>query len=175
MRYVLYVTFILSLFAAPAYFIFRGPDKVVSNGNIVLTSSAFKDNQKIPTIYTCDGQNFNPPLTISHVPTNAQSLVIVVTDKDAEDWVHWLVWDINPNQFQIEADSPLTDFRVGQNSWQKAEYNGPCPPSGSHRYTFKVYALDKMIGLLKSPDIGLINQQMNGHIIDQGQLIGLYK
>lgn len=175
MRYAFYVIFILSIFIIPVFYIFKGPITQTATGNITITSSAFKNNQKIPLKYTCQGQNINPPLSFTNLPPDTKSLVLIVTNPDIEGGrVQWLLWDIDSSKSQIEADSMAINFHVGLNSWEKLEYTGPCPPPVNHRYFFKVFALDNFIGLLKDPNVNLINQQMTGHILDQGQLIGIY-
>jgi hypothetical protein len=177
MRYTLYVILVIAVFIIPVFFIFKSPVGQVSSGNITITSPAFENNQKIPIKYTCQDQNINPPLSFSNLPPNTKSLVLIVNDADIKDynWIHWILWDIDPTNPQIESDTMATNFHIGQNSWNKLEYTGPCPSEDTHRYFFRVFALDTIIGLLKNPSIDLINQQMAGHILDQGQLIGTYK
>ncbi len=142
-----------------------------------ITSSAFENNQQIPLKYTCDGQDINPPLEISEVPKETKSLVLIVDDPDAPmgTWVHWLVWNIDPSIAKIEENSMPQGAVQGQNSFGKAPYGGPCPPSGTHRYFFKVYALDIKLELDSSADKNALESAMEGHILDKAELIGLYQ
>ena len=110
-----------------------------------IISEVFENKQMIPQKYTCDGENINPPLQITDIPSNTESLVLIVDDPDAPsgDWIHWLVWNINPQTKEIMEDSVPENAVVGTNDFKKMEYDGPCPPSGTHRYVFKVLALEK--------------------------------
>ncbi|HDQ23159.1 MAG TPA: YbhB/YbcL family Raf kinase inhibitor-like protein [Candidatus Uhrbacteria bacterium] len=141
-----------------------------------ISSSAFAHNQKIPSQYTCDGANINPPLTISDLPQNAQSLVLIINDPDAPagDWVHWLVWNINPQTKEIKENSVPPGATEGITSSGIAGYGGPCPPSGEHRYFFKVYALDTKLNLMTEADKRELLQTMDEHVLDSAELIGLY-
>lgn len=145
--------------------------------NMKIESPAFQNNSNIPVKYTCDGEDVSPPLKITETPKGAQSLVLIVDDPDAPGgvWVHWTVWNIAPNTTEIAEDSlpegaveGVTDF--GQPGW-----GGPCPPSGTHRYFFKVYALDTSLDLEPSARAQDIAEAMRGHILGQAQLIGLYQ
>ena len=142
-----------------------------------LTSSAFLDNQAMPSFFTCDGANINPPLQINSVPKETQSLALIVDDPDAPTglWVHWLVWNIDPQTKTIEQNSyPIGSIR-GLTSFGNTNYGGPCPPSGSHRYYFKLYALDTKLNLTPNAGKDNLEQAMQGHILDTAQLIGLYQ
>ncbi len=161
-----------------------------------ISSPAFKNNGTIPKKYTCDGDNVNPELLISGVPKNAKSLVLIMDDPDAPrgTFTHWVVWDI---PFFAYPPSPLASGRpplrslhaeiyensVPQNAEQglngagKTGYMGPCPPSGTHHYFFKFYALD--IGTVpfrthEEPTKELLEKLIKGHVIAQAELIGLY-
>lgn len=142
-----------------------------------LSSPAFEHNGAIPSKYTCDGSDISPPLKISGVPPSAASIAIIVDDPDAPagTWVHWVVWNIDPRVTLVgEGKVPqggaegLTDF--GRNS-----YGGPCPPSGTHRYFFKVYALDTVLKLDKKTTKAMLEKAMKGHVIAQSELVGLYR
>ena len=142
-----------------------------------ITSPAFADKQMIPQKYTCDGENINPPLQITEVPSNTQSLVLIVDDPDAPsgDWVHWLVWNINPETKLItENESPQGAIQ-GTNDFGKQNYGGPCPPSGIHHYQFKIYALDTTLNLPSSSRKKGLETAMANHILDKDMLIGLYQ
>lgn len=139
-----------------------------------LTSSAFAHNAPIPTKYTCQGEDINPPLSISDIPEGAISLALIVDDPDAPMgiWDHWLIWNIKPAN-QIEEDS--SPGIQGQNSWGRNDYGGPCPPSGTHRYFFQLYALDLNLDLHNGATKTELENAIQGHIIEQAELIGLYK
>jgi len=142
-----------------------------------LTSTAFNHSGSIPSQYTCDGRNMSPPFQISEVTSGTKSLVFIVDDPDAPngDWVHWLVWNIAPETTAIaEAAVPpgavqgRTDF--GDNKW-----GGPCPPSGVHRYQFKLYALDSMLSLPDTATKKELEKAMAEHTLDQTTMVGLYQ
>jgi len=140
---------------------------------LAVTSPAFADGGHIPAKYTCDGDNINPPLDIRGIPEGTKSLVLLVDDPDAPmgTWDHWVVWNIPPEGKIGEDSVPGTE---GMNDFRKHSYGGPCPPSGIHRYFFKVYALDTKLDLAPSSRKKDIERAMKGHIIAEGQLVGLY-
>jgi len=139
-----------------------------------ITSSQFKHNEVIPAKYTCEGEQVNPPLDLSGIPENTQSLALIVDDPDAlrGTWVHWVVFDI-PVVKHIEEDS--VPGKLGLTDSGKMDYHGPCPPSGTHRYFFKIYALDTQLNLREGITKGELEKAMQGHILDKAELIGLYK
>ena len=141
-----------------------------------ITSLAFEHNSEIPSIYTCDGKNINPPLEFVQVPTNAKSLVLIVDDPDAPSkvWVHWVVYNINPKTQEVKENSIPQDGIEGMTDFGKPGYGGPCPPSGNHRYFFKLYALDSVLDLPQNATKQIVEQKMQEHIIDKAELIGLY-
>ena len=140
---------------------------------LIVKSTAFSDGGHIPLKYTCDGKNVNPPLNIEGIPESTESLVLVFDDPDAPmgTWVHWVVWNIPPKGEIGENSVPGTE---GMNDFGKYSYGGPCPPSGTHRYFFKVYALDVKLDLSQSSIKKDIERMMEGHIIAEGKMIGLY-
>lgn len=142
-----------------------------------LASSAFADNNFIPAKYTCDGENASPPLEISGVPENAKSLVLIVDDPDAPagDWVHWTLWNIPPQTKNILENSVPAGATEGITDFNRPGYGGPCPPSGVHHYQFKLYALDTMLDLGSNAVKKDIEKTMNGHILVQNTLVGLYQ
>ena len=139
-----------------------------------ITSPEFKHNESIPKKFTCQGQGINPALDIEDVPENAQSLALIVDDPDAPmgTWVHWVVFDI-PVISRIEEDS--IPGKQGSNDFRRKDYGGPCPPSGTHRYFFKIYALDTKLNLAEGIDKEALEKAMPPHILDKAELIGLYK
>lgn len=141
-----------------------------------IISPAFTHNGKIPAKYTCDGEDKNPPLKIAAVPQNAQSLVLISDDPDAPmgTWIHWLVWNIAPSVTEIAEDTVPEGGIEGTTSWNRTGYGGPCPPSGTHRYLFKIYALDCKLTLAPTAKIADLERAMEGHILDKAELIGLY-
>lgn len=141
-----------------------------------IESAAFGHNQAIPSKYTCDGQNVNPPLTFSDVPSDAKSLVLINDDPDAPagTWVHWTVWNISSQTTEIAEDSVPQGSVEGVTSFGKPGYGGPCPPSGTHRYFFKLYALDTTLDLDQSATKQDLEKAMEGHILAEASLIGLY-
>jgi len=114
-----------------------------------ITSPVFENNGFIPKKYTCDGVDINPQLLIANVPSETKSLALIVDDPDAPagTWVHWVVWNISPQTHEIKENSVPNGANQGLNDFRKRSYGGPCPPSGTHRYFFKLYALDTILTL----------------------------
>jgi len=141
-----------------------------------ITSLVFKNNEKIPAKYTCDGKNINPPLEIFDIPKNAKSLTLIMDDPDAPrgTWTHWLVWNIDPAIKEIAEQNAPVDATEGTTSFGKPGYGGPCPPSGTHRYFFKLYALDVKLNLPSSTDKTVLEKTIKRHILAKEELIGLY-
>jgi Raf kinase inhibitor-like YbhB/YbcL family protein len=144
---------------------------------IKIESTAFKDNEMIPADYTCDGSDINPQLIISGIPADAKSLVLIVEDRDAPagTWIHWTVWNIDPAATEIPENSVPFGAVEGVTDFGEPGYRGPCPPSGTHHYFFKLYALDTDLGLSASATVQDIEEAMDGHMIDSAELVGLYK
>ena len=138
-----------------------------------ITSSAFEHNERIPAKYTCNGQNINPPLRIEDIPPGTQSMAIIVDDPDApgKTFLHWLIWDIEPTNEIAENSAPGTQ---GRTDFGKPAYGGPCPPSGTHRYFFRVYALGTTLGLPEGSSRADLEQAMKGHVLAEAEIIGLY-
>ena len=141
-----------------------------------ITSLAFEHNSEIPSIYTCDGENVNPPLEFIDVPNNAKSLVLIVDDPDAPmgTFVHWVLFNVSPKSKGIKENSNPDSAIQGLNSANKTGYMGPCPPSNTHRYFFKLYALDITLDVPRNATREMLEKTMQGHIIDKAELIGLY-
>ncbi len=140
---------------------------------LTITSPAFENKGFIPEKYTRDGDDVNPPLKIEGVPEGTQSLVLIVDDPDAPrgTWDHWVVWNITPTEKIEENNVPGTE---GLNDFNRHSYGGPCPPSGTHRYFFKVYALDIKLGLDSNSRKKDVERAMKGHIIAKGEIVGRY-
>jgi len=151
-------------------------EEKVGKGVMKIESPSFRNNEMIPSKYTCDGANVNPPLLISGTPEDAKSLVLIVDDPDApsKTWVHWIVWNIDPNTKEILENTIPEGAVEGMTDFGKQGYGGPCPPSGIHHYHFKIYALDITISLDSSASVVDIKEAMQGHILDSAELIGLY-
>lgn len=139
-----------------------------------LSSPVFQDQTFIPLKFTCQGEGVNPELIIQDIPQKAKSLALIMNDPDAPsgDFVHWVVYDI-PVVGRIQENS--VPGKQGANDARGISYVGPCPPSGTHRYFFKIYALDKKFNLDEGISKSLLEKAMLGHILDQAELIGLYK
>jgi Raf kinase inhibitor-like YbhB/YbcL family protein len=137
-------------------------------------SPSFKNNEKMPARFTCEGEDINPALQIENLPEGTKSLVLIVDDPDApmKTWVHWVVYDIPPAGRIEESSVP---GRQGINDSGGKNYHGPCPPSGTHRYYFKVYALNKVLALNEGIAKGDLEKAMKGSILSSAELIGLYK
>ena len=149
---------------------------------IKLTSTAFKDGESIPRPYTCDGVNISPPLEWSGVPGTAKTIAIVCDDPDAPGgtWVHWVLYNLRAENIGLVENLPATEnLKVGgiqgKNNFEKVGYDGPCPPSGTHRYFFRVYALDSELPLKAGATKAELMKAMEGHVLEQGQLMGTYR
>lgn len=147
--------------------------KAVDYKVLKVNSPAFKNEGMIPAEYTCDGRNVNPPLDILDIPKQTKCLAIIVEDPDApiRPWTHWLVWNI-PITHHIKENR--VNGIEGINDFQEYTYGGPCPPSGTHRYFFKVYALDEQLELPRNTSKIQLEKAMSAHIIGFGETIGLY-
>jgi Raf kinase inhibitor-like YbhB/YbcL family protein len=142
---------------------------------ITVKSEAFENNKQIPKKYSCDGEEANPPLTLSGIPEGTKTLALIIDDPDAPrgTFDHWVVWNIQPADKIDEKSVPGTE---GLNSAGDHSYVGMCPPSGTHRYFFKVYALDTKLVLNANLTAKKeLEKAMQGHILAKGELIGLYK
>ena len=147
-----------------------------------LSSSAFAEGAMIPAKYTCDGQDISPPLVWADVPAGVAALALICDDPDAPagTWVHWVAFNLAPGAGGLPggtpADKTLQAGGVqGVNSWRRIGYGGPCPPSGTHRYFFKLYALDSLLSLSGNATAKDVQAAMKGHILAEAQLMGRYK
>ncbi len=149
---------------------------------IKVTSRAFKDGGPIPRQYTCDGPDVSPPLAWGPVPGGAKTVALIADDPDAPvgTWVHWVLYDlpakVNELPEKVPPDKKLSLGGVhGTNDFKRIGYGGPCPPSGTHRYYFKIYALDRGLNLGPGATKQQLLQAMEGNVLDQGQIMGTYK
>lgn len=151
--------------------------------SLELTSDAFMNGQSIPAKYACTGRNISPALAWTEPPSGTQSFALIVDDPDAPmgTWVHWVLFNIPAASRNLEEDLPITGknidpnaIYVGKNSSGNIGYDGPCPPSGTHRYFFKLYALDTLISLLPGATKEQVLREMEGHILAQGELMGTF-
>jgi Raf kinase inhibitor-like YbhB/YbcL family protein len=140
-----------------------------------ITSSAFQEGANIPAKFSCDGADTSPPLQISDVPPGAKSLVLIVDDPDAPGglFTHWLVWNISSQTNGIAEGSGPKGVQ-GKNDFGKSGYGGPCPPSGTHRYYFKIFALDRELDLSPGVKRSQLDAAMKGHVVAKGELMGRY-
>jgi Raf kinase inhibitor-like YbhB/YbcL family protein len=144
---------------------------------LTITSPAFAAGAAIPAKYTCDGSDVSPPLAIGAVPAGTQSLALIMDDPDAPGgmWVHWVVWNIPPQTREVRESALPAGAGQGKNDWNRNSYGGPCPPSGTHRYFFKLYALDGTLNLGASATKTELERAMQGHILGRGELMGTYR
>jgi hypothetical protein len=150
---------------------------------VTLTSKAFGEGGAIPRQYTCEGAETAPPLEWSGLPAGTKSLALILDDPDAPDpkapertWVHWIVYDIPPSTAGLHEGGALpAGAREGRNDWGRPRYNGPCPPTGRHRYVHKLYALDTLLGDLGQPTKAQLESAMKGHVLAEGRLTGTYE
>ena len=144
--------------------------------SISITSPAFQAGGDIPAKFTCNGANISPELQISGVPSEAKSLVLIVDDPDAPRglFTHWITWNIDPKTTRVGENSAPAGAVQGTNDFGKSNYGGPCPPSGTHRYFFKIFALDNKLELKASARRAELDAAMRGHILGQGELMARY-
>jgi hypothetical protein len=151
---------------------------------LTLKSSAFQHNGSIPVQHTCDGADTSPPLEWSRAPAGTKSFALIVDDPDAPDpkapkmtYVHWVMYDIPPSVTNLTAGTKKAPAgaRDGTNDWKKTGYGGPCPPIGRHRYFFKLYALETMLGDLGTPPKAKVEQAIRDHVLEKAELIGTYE
>ncbi|MFQ5930802.1 MAG: YbhB/YbcL family Raf kinase inhibitor-like protein [Nitrospiraceae bacterium] len=147
-----------------------------------LKSSAFEAGDLIPAKYTCDGSDVSPPLSWSDAPSGTQSFALISDDPDAPrgTWVHWVTWNIPATPLSLDEGLPKRDSlpngtKQGTTDFRRVGYGGPCPPSGTHRYFFKLYALDTILNLPSSTTKPALEKAMQGHILKQAELMGVYR
>jgi Raf kinase inhibitor-like YbhB/YbcL family protein len=147
---------------------------------VQLTSPAFADGGEIPRVHTQDGDDTSPPLIWADAPPDTRSFALIVDDPDAPDpaapkrtWVHWVLVDMPPNCTRLTAGASPPG-NVGLNDWKHAQWEGPAPPIGRHRYQFKLYALDQPLQL-DHPTKADVERAMQGHVLAEAKLIGTYQ
>ncbi|MGC9398942.1 MAG: YbhB/YbcL family Raf kinase inhibitor-like protein [Anaerolineae bacterium] len=147
-----------------------------------LTSTAFEHEDAIPTKYTCDGEDISPPLAWTEPPEDTESFALICDDPDAPmgTWVHWVLYNIPADARGLPEGVParenLDDGSLhGKNSWGRRDYGGPCPPGGTHRYFFKLYALDTTLDLGSGASKKQLLNAMEGHVLAQAELMGTYR
>jgi len=154
--------------------------------SLSIMSNSFMQGHDIPERHTCAGQNTSPPLEWVGVPSGSKSLVLIVDDPDAPDpaapqmtWVHWLLYNIPVSSLGLPEGITSSKLPVGTlqgiNDWHRTGYGGPCPPTGRHRYFFKLYALDSVLPDLKNPTRKILEKAMQGHVLDQSSMLGYYQ
>lgn len=154
--------------------------------SLTLGSSAFRADTSIPKPYTCEGEDISPPLHWSGTPPGTMSYALIMDDPDAPDpaapqrtWVHWVLYNIPASATGLPEAVQKRDLPAGTheglNDWKATGYGGPCPPIGRHRYVHKLYALDAVLPDLGTPEKARLEQAMQGHVIEQAQLIGSYQ
>ena len=153
------------------------------NMSLNLTSDAFVNGQSIPAKYACTGRNISPALTWNEPPAGTQSLALIMDDPDAPmgTWVHWVLFNIPAEARSLQEDLPVTGknvepsaIYVGKNSSGNTRYDGPCPPGGTHRYYFRLYALDTIMSLSPGATKEQVLKETEGHILAQGELMGTF-
>jgi Raf kinase inhibitor-like YbhB/YbcL family protein len=148
-----------------------------------LTSAAFGSHQEIPTAHTCEGSDRSPPLAWGGAPAGTKTFALIVDDPDAPDpaapkmtWVHWVLYDIPASVQALGAGAGAPPgARDGLNDWKRPGWNGPCPPIGTHRYFFKLYALDANLPDLKPATKAALEAAMQGHVLAKAELVGTYR
>lgn len=158
------------------------PTPVEKKALIKVTSKAFQEGGMIPKEYTCDGANVSPPLAWDSAPDKTKSYALIVDDPDApgKTWVHWVAFNLPASAGVLPENVPAQDTiagggRQGTTDFRKVGYGGPCPPTGAHRYYFKLYALDTELALDSSATKDQLLKAMEGHVVAEGQLMGKYQ
>lgn len=151
--------------------------KIINQTNMKIFSPAFQNNETIPSRYTCDGENINPPLYFEEIPQETKSLVLIVDDPDAPmgNFLHWLVFNIPAETKLIEENSVPVGAKLGKNDFGKLSYGGPCPPYGIHRYYFRLFALDTILDLPEGVSRQEVLEAIRNHILAESYLVGLYR
>ena len=141
-----------------------------------ITSSVFQDGGEIPSKFTCDGTDASPQLHLDGAPPAAKSLALIMDDPDAPggSFTHWIVWNIDPKTNEIGQGGAPAGAIQGRNDFGKSGYGGPCPPSGTHRYYFRIFTLDRMLDLKSSAKRAELDSAIRGHVLAKAELMGRY-
>ncbi|MFA5084645.1 MAG: YbhB/YbcL family Raf kinase inhibitor-like protein [Candidatus Paceibacterota bacterium] len=181
MTVFIFLILVLILVAGMFFLFFpkRSPEpslELVKEINMEIISPAFGNYQAIPKKYTCDGEDISPPLEIRGVPAEAKSLVLIFDDPDSSsgNFTHWLVWNIDVQTKEINENSVPAGAVLGLTDFGQPGYGGPCPGSGVHRYFFRLYALDAVLGLPEGAGKSALEKAMENHILARAELIGRY-
>jgi Raf kinase inhibitor-like YbhB/YbcL family protein len=149
---------------------------------MIITCPSFEPGELIPPVYTCDGKDLSPPLRWTDAPAGTKSFALISDDPDAPvgTWVHWVVWNIPSSVNSLEENQPKKEslpggIRQGTNDFQRVGYGGPCPPSGTHRYYFRLYALDTLLDLPATTTKARLEKAMKGHVLGEAELMGKYR
>ncbi|MBI2104079.1 MAG: YbhB/YbcL family Raf kinase inhibitor-like protein [Candidatus Omnitrophica bacterium] len=149
---------------------------------LTMTSSAFTDGGHIPSVYTCEGKDISPPLAWTEPPPGTNSLALIADDPDApgKTWVHWVLYNLPPSARALPQAFPPDEerpdgARQGTTDFGRVGYGGPCPPSGTHRYFFKLYALDAVLDVPPGATKPQVEAAMRGHLLAEAQLMGTYR
>ncbi len=150
--------------------------------DLKITSSAFDEGTMIPKKYTCDDEDISPPLSWTEIPDGVESFALICDDPDAPmgTWVHWVIFNIPSNVHELPEGVPTNETlkngsKQGTNDFGKIGYGGPCPPGGTHRYFFKLYALDTLLNLGTGLSKSQLLSAIKDHILSEGQLVGKYQ
>lgn len=185
MKYLLVFIFLVVLLGTGLYLYYAGSP--YSKGtqrtlfgkleSMTISSPSFLNNKEIPQKYTCDGADVNPAFEFHVIPPDSKSLAIIMEDNDSnpKGFTHWSVFDIDPNQSMLEENTVPNLSTEGTNSFGNIGYNGPCPNSGTHHYVFKLFALDTALGLERGVKKEEILSKIQGHILDEAEIVGTYK
>ena len=144
--------------------------------SLTLTSDAFANGQSIPAKYSCVGKNISPALAWNEPPAGTKSFALIVDDPDAPmgTWVHWVLFNIPASTANLQENADSSTMSAGKNSSGNTRYDGPCPPNGTHRYFFKLYALDATLSLSPGASKEQVLKAMEGHILANGELMGTF-
>jgi hypothetical protein len=150
-------------------------EEMEENAPLALTSTAFAQGEPIPVKYSCDGDDISPPLTWGDPPEDTQSQALIMDDPDAPGgtWDHWVIFNLSADMRELPEAASVT-ATVGKNSWGRSDYGGPCPPGGTHRYFFKLYALDTTLSLDENANKSQVLAAVEGHILAETELMGTF-
>ena len=177
---------LLVLAALPLLAAVLSPGAATAVVRFSIVSPAFPAGAPIPPKHTCEGADVSPQLMWAGIPEGAKSLALIVDDPDAPDpaapkmtWVHWVLYDLPPTVQGLPETVAPKDLpkgtREGRNDWKRTGWGGPCPPIGTHRYFFKLYALDAVLPDLASPTKAALEKAMEGHVLGKAELVGTYR